>query len=542
MNPIIRNRYDLMKDQLRNYYLINTDQIVDSVKNELCDRTEDPTSLLETIFKHVFKGASHYLDFIALDSYHPFFNEEPHNKQIRGICQLLYLTLQNNCILTAFIHQIAPKESTIEISGKNEPSIKQSIMGIIKPKGEQNRLIGTARSAFFYNRKEIFENYFDQDIYTIKILKSLNIAENTGRLPLTTLTYLSPVANFLFTENVCNNFIYPNNDSSKILENYNMLWNQYLIQLENYASRIDKLIFESEMNTLYGFSYFNSIFKYIETMHSSALSEKKGLKDLEGQQFVNIILRASNLPLFFNKELFLKFACCAFLLSPKTDYSYFEQSAKYGMFRIEPSDAKYQQALVALDLFHKFFQALNSVSLPVLFSLWEVTVNDLDIGDPSALTDIYESYLSENYDSINYSYFNITDDQITKWGHLKFTMHSHLDNKLLAKYIHKNPCTYDPTTDHNGTTIKSIFPTKHSKYASDVTGQLIQSYCNIDSLKESRFPFFFLRDSELDFYSPLSELISSTLLDPGNNSTGIAKSTFQTNHKNILYEYLSSRE
>lgn len=537
-------RMDSMNYQLKYFYLINADKIIDSILKDINGKTNNPHSFLETVFKYVFEGMNPYADFISLDSFHPFFNESPHNEQIRGLCQLIYLSLQNNCILNAFFQEIAIKSSKIEITAKNEPNIKRAIMDIINNGSCKANNKGEVNSQFFNRRKQIF--YGSANIYTKDILMSINISDipPSKMKPLTTLQYLSPAANFLFTEDACTKFARSLDGNKNVLNLYNRLWNQYTSQLKQYDQEIDKLIFESEINSIFGFSFFNSVLKYIEKIRKINLSKDKTLKDLEGQPFINIIQQAANLPLFFNKELLLRYACTAFLQSPQTDYSYFEQSAKYGTFQVDSSLSKALQVISCLELMRKFFQVLNYVTMPVMYSLWEVVMYGLQQRN-SLEKDVihyYKDYLSNNYILYNYDFNLISDDTIFKWGTPKFTTDTQLNNKNLLKYIKEYPVTYDITTNNQGGEICSIFPTEYSNYSRENILQLIKSYCTIDSLKDLRSPFFFLAGENLSCYSPLSKLIESSIYNNDDTEMPIGKNNFIIKHKYNLFDYLFTKE
>lgn len=118
MNLSFSKRFTTMKSQLKYFYLINIEQIIDSILNDLNGKDDNSTYFLETVFKHVFKGLNQYGNFLFLNSYNSFFNEFSFKFQIRGTCQLIYLALQNNCILNGFFHEIASKSSKIEITAK----------------------------------------------------------------------------------------------------------------------------------------------------------------------------------------------------------------------------------------------------------------------------------------------------------------------------------------------------------------------------------------------------------------------------------------
>ena len=364
-------------------------------------------------------------------------------------------------------------------------------------------------------------------------------------MPLTVMKYIAPTANFLFTEASCTSFGRLLRDKKEVADKYNIIWNKYNEIKDAYESDIDKLIFETGMNAVFGFTFFESIRRFIEKVHSMPISENKSLRDLEGQQFADIISQAANLPMFFNKELFVKFACYAFVSSQNTDYSYFEDSPKTALTVVSPSRPKQQQAIYALDLMRKFFQILSHVTLPMLYSLWETVVYEIRREAPKLLTiDVYKNYLSDNYNSIVYDYVPIPDETISKWGDPAFTAKKYVSNNALLEYIKENPVCYQETMS-KGKTIKHIFPLTSSEYSMEYIQQLIQSYCNIQMLKESRAPFFFLTKSELSEYSPLTPLIKSLSADEDfilKGKSNAEENSFLIRHRNDLFYYLFSRK
>lgn len=545
MSNVNKDRFNIMKYQLQYFYLFNVDQIVNSIIEKISGKNMDSPDLLEVIFKQVFQEVSHrssrYGSFLDLDSSSIFFGEDRSDYQIRGIFQLMYLTLQNNCILNAFFHELACNSSSITITGKNEPSIKHSITDMIHGHHRKN-LPGEVRSQFFDSRKKILNS--NKDSYAAAIINDMNNDNGgaTDKFHISALQYLAPTANFLFTEDSCTKFSTSLKNNKYVIDNYNKVWNTFQEQQNNYSTNMDKLIFESEINAVFGFSFFYSILKYVNKIHSINLSEEKTLKDLEGQPFFEIILQASNLPLFFNKEVFLKYTCYAFLNSRNLDYSYFEESANSVMTRSATLLPKQQQILNCLNLMRRFFQILNTITIPLLYSLWEVVINELSQkhNQFSVIMDVYENYLSYNYASINYNYFNFPDNLLCEWGHPKFTLDHYLDNQLLDGYIKESPYQYVEKIS-DGRKVKCIL-SPNNKYTAEVITWLIKSYCNINTLEEQRFPFFFLPKKELMNYSPLTKFITQ-LLDTQTSTGGTlpAKEAFFISHRNALYEYLFAK-
>lgn len=542
-------RYQMIKKQIESFYLISVDQIVDSITEKLHGREIDNSLLLETIFQSVFNGTLLYNDFLTPDSTNTFFNETIHHKCIRGIQQLLYIVLQNNCILNAFFHEIASESSETEITAKYEPSITKAILDIVNKQFNYKNLPGEARSQLFESRKRAIKPLMKSadKHYVADIFKFLNNTTNQSpnTLPISTSQYLAPIANFLFTENDCVKFSSLLSDSKSIIQKYNKIWTIYTPHKDNYISIIDKLIFESEINAIFGFHFFNCISTYIDEIHELPLFGGKSIKNLEGHPFLNIILQAANLPMFFNKELFLKYACCAFLNSPQTDFTYFEESSNAVMTRTTFNLSNQQQTLNGLNLMRRFFQILDSVTLPLLFSLWEVVIYKLN--HERNLTkinmDVYEKYLSDHYASISYSYCHLPNDIIHKLGDHYFTLNNRVNNTLLRDYVTKYPHTCTETK-YNNKKIECIIPPTISKYTSESINYLIKAHCDIHALKEKRVPLFFCNENELSDYSPLSKLISSILYtgNSSDNQLSIEKEAFLKKRQRNLYEYLSSIE
>lgn len=548
-------RYMLMKHQLEFFYHIPVDQIVTSVMKELSILKNTPSILLETIFKHVFEGAKYYYDFIDSNNVHTFFNEDPYDKRRKGLCGLIFLSLQNNCILDAFFDELAYNSNPITISGKNQPLIEKNIMNLIFSSDSRKLLKGETQLQQFNNRKNIFKHNSETDIYINRIVESLNIPSDTQKdgMPIETLQYVAPVANFLFAEDTCTKFGHSLIDKKNILQKYGNLAKVYYkaFQKEDpqndgtkYSCPIDQLIFESEMEAVFGFSFFRSISSDLERIHMMSSADKKSLKDLEGQQFIKIILQAANLPLFFDKMLFYRYICYSYSISKNIDYSYFNESAKEIATMSPGSRSKFYQVNTGLDLMHNFLRILSSVSIPLLYSLWKTVIHELDKKGQFAKLkpkDMYTKYLTDNYYSLTYDYGRFTDEELLTLGNYSFGPEKK-NSRRLCEYI-KDKTANRPDTTKNISKDESIFP-KISKDTKNSLQQLILSYCNIDSLREMRFPFFFLRKEECAVYSPLSKMINSLQYYPEHidKHEYLHKKDFLINYRKILFRYLCSEK
>lgn len=537
---MITKNYTEIKGQLKYFYLIPVDQIIAVLTEELLTMKDyDNNQIISIIFKHVFNGASFYYDFIDANINHTFFNENYGTNLRCGLCHLIYLALQNNCILNAFFEELALKSEPVKISAKNVASINRVIMDMINQTSNMKLLKGEVDSQFFNNRKGIYKKDYKTSNYTNMIINSLNISQSQTELfPIKVLQYISPVASFLFMEDVCCKFgrsIY----SKNLLVKYNALWKQSQTQHGKYTEPIDKLIFQSEMETIWGFSFFSFISKHTELIHQMPISETKELKDLEGQLFINVILQIANLPLFFGKDLLFRYICNSFLESPNIDFTYFEESAKEVAVMLPPPLPKMQQIRNGLTLMSQFFQTLGSISLSVLFSLWNVVIHELVQKNilPEDIMSIYKEYLINNSSTLIYNSDCLSDKDICKLSTECLRKNKRIDNSLLRDYI----CTKEKSGNF---TPQSIPLHKISYYSEDIMKQLICGYCNLNSLKELRAPLFFLANEKLASYSPLSPFITSLQYEPDclDKREYYRRKSFLITHRKSMFEYLFSTD
>lgn len=538
-------RYKELKNQLEYFYLIPVDQIVNAITKEISNcKNPDSEFILNTVFKHVFKGATYYYDFIVTNINHTFFNENYGDGLRIGLCQLIYLSLQNNCILNAFFTVLAQESKPDKLSASNVPVINAYITDWIyrdQHFKKSKQLIGEVDSQFFYNRKKIFQRDFNQNIYPNTIIDALSQSkdqiENTS---IEMLQYILPAACFLFMKKDSSKFGHLIKENAPLLDKYNILSEECQNYQDKYFLPIDKLIFQSEMEAIFGFSFFSSICPILDEIHNLTISDTKGLKDLEGQSFINIISQIANLPLFFGKELFFRYICYSFLNSHNIDFSYFEESAKEIAIRMPSSLPKILQINNGLLLMDRFCKILSSISLPVLFSLWETIIHELEQKElfKKSILDIYKLYLTKNIRTLTYNAYDLTENEIQTLSNTCLRQNICFDNNYLHHHIHTPKISDIYTT-------KSISLRKKSSssYLRETMQQLICDYCNIDSLKKHRFPLFFLSDKDLDKYSPLSHTITSLQYDPEcfHNEDHYRISTFFINHRKILFEYLFSK-
>lgn len=533
---MIAKNYTELKGQLKYFYLIPVDQIIATLTEELLNiKDHDSDQIISIIFKHVFNGASFYYDFIDANINHTFFNENYGTNLRRGLCHLIYLALQNNCILNAFFEELALKSEPVKLSAKNVASIKNVIMDMINQTPNMKLLKGEVDSQFFNNRKEIYKKDLETRNYTNKIINALNISHSqTEPFPIEILQYISPVASFLFMEDSCCKFGRSVN-SKNILDKYNTLCRKSQRQCVNYHNPIDKLIFQSEMEIIFGFSFLSYIYNQIEFIHQITLRENKSLKDLEGQQFTNIILQIANLPLFSGKDCLFRYICFSFLNSANIDFTYLEESANKIATLLPPPLPRTQQVQNGLTLMNHFFEILGSISLPVLFSLWNVVVHELIQNNtlPENILSIYSEYLINNVDTLIYKSDCLSDKDICQISTECLRESKSIDNSLLRRYIHTDE-KYDSFDQH------LLSQHNISTYSKEIMNQLICGYCNIDSLTELRAPLFFLTGDDLASYSSLSNFITSLQYnsDSFDNLEYYRRKSFLINHKKSIFEYL----
>lgn len=531
--------YIEVKNQLKYFYLIPVDQIVSRIYSEFSDKKNMSTELLlDTIFEYVYNGASYYYDFIDAKNPHTFFGEEATDKLRTGLCKLLYFTLENNCILNSYFNELAINSVPVRLSAKNLPSTDKYITDIIFNNPIPKPAKGEVDSQFFNNRKTVHKNNQQDCLYTSTLIDALNISEtNNSIFPINTLQYVLPAVNFLFMEDICSKFGRSLNTKLKILNKYNTLWKKYNEKKDSYPAPIDQLLFQAEMESIFGFSFWGTIYPWLKYIHDTESSDSKSIKDLEGQSFLRIIMQISNFPFFFGKPLFFRYICYAFTSSIAIDYSYFNESPKEVMSLIPPALPKTVQITNGMDLMNKFCRILNSVSLPVLFSLWNVVIYELQQRNffNKNIVDIYKDYLENDYVISNYD--NISDKQILAYSTECLKKDIPFDNNFLRTRL--------PKTDISSIDPQNIFPYGIPSSLKESMQQLLLSYCSLDSLKKQRFPSLFFTHHELAAYSPISQLITSLQYCPENYNKHNAyrEKMFLINHRNAgLFNYLCSTE
>ncbi|MCD8083565.1 MAG: hypothetical protein LUE86_08720, partial [Clostridiales bacterium] len=263
----------------------------------------------------------------------------------------------------------------------------------------------------------------------------------------------------------------------------------------------------------------------------------RSLKQLEGQIFYDIINQAANLPLFFNKSIFLKYACSVFTNLPSISNQYFEDNASIYVRRLPSKDLPDEQRrIVFFDLAQKFFFILEKITIPVLYTLWDVVIYNLNEKAPQSFFDknALESYLSQNFTAIISDCFSIPDKEILGWGN-GIVFNKRIDSKLLSDYF----------ANSNDNTEDSVLPKYLSQYPKQTMQYLIHSYCNADTFCKKRAPFIFPQNSAQKENSLLSPLINS-ILEPkeqDNNKKIAGKKSkrldqLELDHKYSLYRYL----
>lgn len=336
------NRYSLLKYQLKYFFQIDTVRIVSDISEELkkshSERNNSSASqhkpntctsvnaindqTFSIIFKHIFSNALLYCGFLDPYSDNCFFGENNHRyAKLIGLRRLLYITLKNNCIINSFFYELSKASKDIDISAANEPLINHDILEKITTTNYQyEKEKGSVRSQFWGSRKNIFQKECDSHptIYSYAVLNTMTTrtSNDHSRFTLTAKQYLAPISVFLFSQDSCTKFCRSLSDALISFESYNRMGKDFAEKYASYEKTIDKLIFESEMNLCFGFSFFNDIVSDINDIYNCPLEETHSIKKLDGEVLYNIIEQTADLPLYYNKSLFLNIFFLYSLFTP----------------------------------------------------------------------------------------------------------------------------------------------------------------------------------------------------------------------------------
>ena len=573
---------------LKYFYSINLEELCDRIRSEL-----NPSSPLDEkidlIFYYIYNATANYTEFIAGTNkistkrsplnepenidHKPFFGEATSPKYLAGLSQLLYVSLKNNCIIHSYLSALHQTSDPVEIRAKNErllcngyyATAKSTLNNIPSPKGATN-------SAVYYSY--LTRARKDCSLYSNAILKTINPNIMKPSAIFAAPNYLASVCNFLLCKNEVAAFnralkktdnISVTKNNRALIQRYNKLYEVYkeafipasseteLPERKNASSKItlsddrDKFLYSLELNAMYGFDVIQDIYAFLSEVKAMPLSTIQGTtiksaRDLDGKVLLSILNQVCNLPLYYNKFIFFKYALTAVIDNHSFDSAYLNQNAKAAMRVIEQITSFSDAVSRAYILMKQYFLILSHVTIPLLYTLCDTIL-------PSILTSDSSETIS---DKTKIEYCNLIGDYIASNNKVFTASFSDLDSinvsELGTTFAHPNTTelVMHKALNRKINTIKKhidAFPLILSTNTNQEITYIIRSYCTQEALLQYRFPFFNL--SKDDYYIPIQALIESTIppLRLGNYtrlSDNLPLESLNIEHLGTLQKYVSS--
>lgn len=413
----------ISKNILKYFYLLDPDALSERIVTKLEEKNFDfserfPQKIFPIIYHEITEYCRTYTYFvISPDS----FNSPDKFYKYPAWETLIDKVLQNHCILNGFITSLETEnnKSIIKISGANDLQLRT---GYFKTncfsKENKPELLPNGKPQFpnihqRYNQHKKYWNNGHSNTYSYQYLKKyssdknsfIDISPHNGNWGC--FIYTNPVVRTV-NSNI-------DNSSSRILTNYNMLYEECLLWIkENDLSPEDRFLFEHAMESMYGFSFFSYVAKLLGRIHSAPYNNSETtLNDLEGSVLLNYIQKIAQLPIIYNRSVFLEYVIQKIVSSRYLNSHDYTPSKPSLFSNISSVKASKEQLITSgFELAGKYLQKLKYVTIPLLEDMWNVTIYNLNKeyfekkGCPiTAKT--YQAYLKRNYFAItqDYSYY-----------------------------------------------------------------------------------------------------------------------------------------
>ena len=406
---------------LKFFYLIDTEKLVQDILNKLSPEfcSED---LFSCIFSKIEEACYPYLEFV----YSPAsFNHTDQDSTSPSRISLLRLVLKNHCIIHGFINLLKKSEtadeSKITISGANDIKLKTGYFKTegfsnspsLLPDGTEQKI--TIAQNYNENKKRFIT---DNSRYSYQILQNYSCESNKNGF-LIIPSYHGNWGCFIYNEplvKTVNDNIYalkgPLSIKNKtLIKNYNNLltactsWCNH-----NHLISTDKLLFEHAMESIYGFSFFGYASKLLKNMYAATFDDTKlTIKDLEGSLMLSHIQQTAQLPITYNRSVFLEH-CLYSVINSKYLKSQEHQRKNNSLFSHISRKPVPKESLITsgFDHMEKYLQKLKYVAIPLLENLWDVIIDKLN--DPNKQNAQHSISIKTYCDYIEKNYFVISQD------------------------------------------------------------------------------------------------------------------------------------
>lgn len=540
--------YDFAKENehlLKYFFLLDTDKICDTVNQNLLSDSSIATKF-DCIFQAILDNTPQYTNFIfgiTNKTHMPFFGKFESNEYFWGLTHLLYCTIRDNCIINSFLSRLHYSDISYELRAKNETAF---LMGFYASDKFKNSSIlrGQTNSAIYYNRYLRFQK--DASLYPYILLTPLKRTKSFLNVP----GYLASFYNFLLCDNdvaTFSRYFAFTTASNSFIKKYNSVFDSYYSTFQNSLSNtLDRFLFYIEANAVYGFDFFKDVDCFLTTLKESTLPSTHNngtlvLKDLEGTALLNIINSVSELPLYCNKFIFLKYAINAVTNNPFLDSAYLEENPKIVMSKQQITTSTISSLSKALELMENFFTLLGQETIPLLYTLWDYVFEATIAKDmkPDSVMQLLEHYIRTNYTQLLSSYSQLDESTIFQMGkHYVSQPNSSIASpSLLLNNNDSFPFVKLKAKGKAGKTYELL-----STKSSDNLKYLVERFCLVEPLKH-RFPLFFTEQNT--HFIPVQDLVTSLIkptpaIKSKQPHPDLARETFQQKHCSALNQYLFS--
>lgn len=413
------------------FFLIDSDKIVENIAEKMekggyPKRDYSAQNIFSDIFSEIEKACSLYMEFLR-DS--KSFNNSPGfdnpwtKRNNNSQYDILSRILLNHCVLHAFMDKIEADdaERTIKISGAKDLQLKSGYWRTArytkKPEVSQSAIDANLNISQSYNQyKERFRK--NESRYAYQLLRKNSVS--TGNDFLCVPCYKGNWSCFLYT----NKQVHTLNKNiatygKKMISSYNKLYEAALEwPNQNNLCPEDRFLFEHAMESIYGFSFFYDTARLLHKMHEAPLKDDgMTLKDIEGSMILSYIQKFAQLPITYNRSVFLEYAICRVVFSTSLGADDYKKGEKR-LFEHLSSVPASKTHLISSGFGHieRYIQKLKYLVLPLLEDVWAIVIEKLNRRGIQHKNDIvnietYRAYIRENYDLITKKYYYDFDNE-----------------------------------------------------------------------------------------------------------------------------------
>lgn len=503
------------KYRLKYLYFIDTNKIISNIKskrhNFSLSSSQDYSDLLHATFSEIYKHTQLYNSYLAPEGRFFFgLNQDVSNQSyFRKLFSLLYLSLQNHCIIHGFFTTLTNHENrTICLSAKFDDFNSKGYFSSVA--AFENTGITTTEnmSPQYYNKNYKHWRSSDYKVYSGQIIQSncdFNPSpkqKNLFNIPLC----FKNAYHFLLTNPEIKNFDRAlSNDTTPqtLISDYTNLYKSCINTKQKFddtlEGTLDQFLFTTFFEYFYSFSSTKYAFNLLSRIHDTEnKNDSITLKDLEGSHFYNILFHIFSCPLLYSRNFIMEYMCYAITQLKHLEKLYLKQASNQSIsYHRPPSNYnKLQELNNAFKLCDEFLTTLNNVTIPILEDTWDVVVNEL-APDYGISLNTYKEYIYQNIDVLTFDLSTLSKDDL-------HSIEISLPNSLPLDYISVN----EPSTRNY--LIKKACTTKVSaeEASKDLKKKLLTSS---PSYYNTQLPLFFKK-----FYSslPKSWNLDSILFPP----------------------------